>query len=75
MPRLPRTGGGGPDTLPGPLQHGVGLQAFVIKLLVAHMLCGWKLRMGVPTLGPEFRLVESAGRNLADLCPPPARLG
>ena len=33
-----RTKGRFPDTMPGPLQYGVGLQAFVINLLVAHML-------------------------------------
>ena len=35
---LARTKGRFPDTMPGPLQYGVGLQAFVINLLVAHML-------------------------------------
>ncbi len=33
-----RTKGRFPDTMPGPLQYGVGLQAFVINLLVAHIL-------------------------------------
>ena len=33
-----RTKGRFPDTMPGPLQYGAGLQAFVINLLVAHML-------------------------------------
>ncbi len=33
-----RTKGQFPDTMPGPLQYGVGLQAFVINLLIAHML-------------------------------------
>lgn len=33
-----RTKGRFPDDMPGPLQYGVGLQAFVINLLVAHML-------------------------------------
>ncbi len=33
-----RTRGRFPDTLPGPRQYGVGLQAFIINLLVAHML-------------------------------------
>ena len=33
-----RTKGRFPDTMPGPLQYGVGLQAFVIDLLIAHML-------------------------------------
>ena len=27
-----------PDTMPGPIQYGTGLQAFIINLLVAHML-------------------------------------
>ena len=35
---LARTKGRFPDTMPGPPQYGVGLQAFVINLLVAHML-------------------------------------
>ncbi len=35
---LARTKGRFPDTMPGPLQYGVGLQAFVINLRVAHML-------------------------------------
>ena len=33
-----RTKGRFPDTMPGPLQYGIGLQAFIINLLVAHML-------------------------------------
>ena len=33
-----RTKGQFPDTMPGPLQYGAGLQAFVVNLLVAHML-------------------------------------
>ena len=33
-----RTKGRFPDTMPGPLHYGAGLQAFVINLLVAHML-------------------------------------
>ena len=33
-----RTRGRFPETMPGPLQYGAGLQAFVINLLVAHML-------------------------------------
>ena len=33
-----RTKGRFPDTMPGPLQYGTGLQAFIITLLVAHML-------------------------------------
>ena len=33
-----RTKGKFPDNMPGPLQYGIGLQAFVINLLVAHML-------------------------------------
>ena len=33
-----RTRGAFPDTMPGPLQYGCGLKAFVINLLVAHML-------------------------------------
>ncbi|MXW86428.1 MAG: transposase [Boseongicola sp. SB0673_bin_14] len=33
-----RTKGRFPDDMPGPLQYGAGLQAFVVNLLVAHML-------------------------------------
>ena len=33
-----RTKGRFPDTMPGPIQYGTGLQAFIINLLVAHML-------------------------------------
>ena len=33
-----RTKGRFPDAMPGPLQYGAGLQAFIINLLVAHML-------------------------------------
>ena len=33
-----RTRGRFPDDMPGPLQYGIGLQAFVVNLLVAHML-------------------------------------
>ena len=33
-----RTRGRFPDTMPGPRQYGTGLQAFIINLLVAHML-------------------------------------
>ena len=33
-----RTKGRFPDTMPGPLQYGTGLKAFIINLLVAHML-------------------------------------
>ncbi len=33
-----RTKGRFPDTMPGPRQYGTGLQAFIINLLVAHML-------------------------------------
>lgn len=33
-----RTKGRFPDTMPGPRQYGIGLQAFIINLLVAHML-------------------------------------
>ena len=33
-----RTKGRFPDAMPGPLQYGTGLQAFIINLLVAHML-------------------------------------
>ena len=33
-----RTKGRFPDAMPGPLQYGIGLQAFIITLLVAHML-------------------------------------
>ena len=33
-----RTKGQFPDAMPGPLQYGAGLQAFIINLLVAHML-------------------------------------
>ena len=33
-----RTRGRFPDDMPGPLQYGAGLQAFVVNLLVAHML-------------------------------------
>ena len=33
-----RTKGRFPETMPGPLQYGAGLQAFIINLLIAHML-------------------------------------
>jgi len=33
-----RTKGRFPDDMPGPLQYGTGLQAFIVNLLVAHML-------------------------------------
>ena len=33
-----RTKGRFPDTMPGPLQYGPGLKAFIINLLIAHML-------------------------------------
>ena len=33
-----RTKGRFPETMPGPLQYGSGLQAFIINLLIAHML-------------------------------------
>ena len=33
-----RTKGRFPDSMPGPLQYGAGLQAFIVNLLIAHML-------------------------------------
>ena len=33
-----RTKGRFPDIMPGPRQYGIGLQAFIINLLIAHML-------------------------------------
>ena len=63
-----------PDTMPGPLQYGLGIQAWVVQLLVAHMV---SLKRGTVAQGSDrpAHLRGHLARLRQETPPCPRRMG